>query len=114
MNLLPRVTNRNIQKIEALLNLGFSIRQIAQKLDRAPSSVSRELKRNQNYQCETAQKRYERAKTKCGAKTKLNSETKKVIQEKLNKTWSLEQIVGRYFKEHSPLKQFVVGSIPAS
>lgn len=106
------ITERS--KIEAFLNLGFSIRQIAQKLGRAPSSVSRELKRNPNYQCETAQKRYERAKTKCGAKTKLNSETKKVIQEKLNKTWSSKQIVGRLFQGDSPLKQFIVGFIPAS
>lgn len=90
------ITERS--KIEVLLNLGFSIRKIAQKLDRAPSSVSRELKRNPDYQCETAQKRYEQAKTKCGAKTKLNSKTKKVIQEKLNKTWSPEQIVGRLFQ----------------
>ena len=90
------ITERS--KLEALLNLGFSIRQIVQKLDRAPSSVSRELKRNPHYQCETTQKRYEQSKTKCGAKTKLNFEAKKVIQEKLNKIWSPEQIVGRLFQ----------------
>lgn len=33
-------------KIETLIELGFSIRWIAQKLDRVPSSVCRELKRN--------------------------------------------------------------------
>ncbi len=63
-------------KIETLLELGFSIRRIAQKLGRAPSSVSRELKRNPGYQCDQAQKRYEQKKTQCGAKQKLTSEKK--------------------------------------
>lgn len=85
-------------KIETLLELGLSIRKIAQKLDRASSSVSRELKRNPNYQCENAQKRYDQEKAKCGAKSKLTSEKKTVIQEKLNETWSPEQIVGRLFQ----------------
>ena len=89
------ITERS--KIETLLELGFSIRRIAQKLDRAPSSVSRELKRNPYYQCDQAQKQYEQKKTNCGAKSKLTPENKEKIQEKLNQTWSPEQIVGRLF-----------------
>lgn len=82
-------------KIETLLELGFSIRRIAHKLGRAPSSISRELKRNPNYTCEKAQERYVQKKAMCGAKIKLTPKNKEVIQEKLNDTWSPEQIVGR-------------------
>ena len=85
-------------KIETLLELGFSIRRIAQKLNRAPSSVSRELKRNPNYQCDNAQERYNQKKVKCGAQIKLTTEKKEIIQEKLTQIWSPEQIVGRLFQ----------------
>ena len=71
-------------KIETLLELGFSICGIAQKLGRAPSSVSPELKRNPNYQYEKAQKQSEQKKANCGAKTKLTPENKEKIQSKLN------------------------------
>ena len=85
-------------KIETLLELGFSIRRIAHKLGRAPSSVSRELKRNPNYKCDQAQERYQQRKAQCGAKVKLTTKNKEIIQEKLNQTWSPEQIVGRLFQ----------------
>ena len=85
-------------KIETLLELGFSIRRIAHKLGRAPSSISRELKRNPNYTCEKAQERYVQKKAKCGAKVKLTPKNKEIIQEKLNDTWSPEQIIGRLFR----------------
>ena len=85
-------------KIETLLDLGFSIRRIAQTLGRAPSSVSRELNRNPNYRCDQAQTRYEKKKANCGAKSKLTPEDKNKIQEKLDLTWSPEQIAGRLFQ----------------
>ena len=74
------------------------------KLGRAPSSVSRELKRNPHYQCDQAQKQYEQKKTNCGAKLKLTPENKEKIQEKLNQTWSPEQIVGRLFPDKLSFK----------
>ena len=58
-------------KIETYLELGMSIRSIARRLGRQPSTVSREIRRNPDYVAERAQKRYEKAKTNCGAKTKL-------------------------------------------
>lgn len=85
-------------KIETLRDLGFSIRRIARILGRAPSSVSRELNRNPHYQCNQAQERYKQKKTNCGAKSKLTSEIKEKVQEKLTLTWSPEQIVGRLFQ----------------
>ncbi|WP_156179573.1 helix-turn-helix domain-containing protein, partial [Jeotgalibaca dankookensis] len=73
-------------KIETLRDLGFSIRRIARILGRAPSSVSRELNRNPYYQCDQAQERYKQKKANCGAKSKLTSEIKEKVQEKLTLT----------------------------
>ena len=84
-------------KIETYLELGMSIRSIARRIGRQPSTVSREIRRNPDYVAERAQKRYEKAKTNCGAKTKLDDTMRRTIVEKLRATWSPEQIVGRLF-----------------
>lgn len=84
-------------KIETYLELGMSIRSIARRLGRQPSTVSREIRRNPDYVAERAQKRYEKAKTNCGAKTKLDDMMRRTIVEKLRATWSPEQIVGRLY-----------------
>lgn len=84
-------------KIETYLELGMSIRSIARRLGRQPSTVSREIRRNPDYVAERARKRYEKAKTNCGAKTKLDDTMRRTIVEKLRATWSPEQIVGRLY-----------------
>lgn len=89
------ITERS--KIEVYLELGYSIRQIGRKLGGHSSSVSRELKRNPDYQAERAQENYKQRKANCGAYIKLTPSLKSVLQEKLNHTWSLEQIVGSLF-----------------
>ena len=85
-------------KIETYLELGYSIRQIADRLKRNPSTISRELRRHTNYSSEEAQTRYQINKSNCGAKSKLTSELKEVVQKKLDETWSPEQIVGRLYQ----------------
>lgn len=86
-------------KIEVYLELGYSLRAIARQLNRSPSSISRELKRSPgNYQAETAQAASQERKKACGAGTKLTVSLKQVIQEKLDQTWSPEQIAGRLFE----------------
>ena len=84
-------------KIETYLELGYSIRAIAKRIHRAPSTISRELRRHQNCTAEEAQIRYQVNKSNCGAKRKLTDDLKKAVQEKLGKTWSPEQIVGRLY-----------------
>ena len=84
-------------KIETYLELGMSIRSIARRLGRQPSTVSREIRRNPGYTAERAQERYAKAKRNCGAKTKLDDMMRRTIIEKLRATWSPEQIVGRLF-----------------
>ncbi|EDO0411355.1 IS30 family transposase, partial [Listeria monocytogenes] len=73
-------------KIETYLELGMSIRSIARRLGRQPSTVSREIRRNPDYVAERARKRYEKAKTNCGAKTKLDDTMRRTIVEKLRAT----------------------------
>ena len=84
-------------KIEIYLELGMSIRSIARRLGRQPSTVSREIRRNPGYESGRAQRRYEKAKTNCGVKTKLDDTIRRTIVEKLRATWSPEQVVGWLF-----------------
>ncbi len=84
-------------KIQTYLELGTSIRSIARRHGRHPSTVSREVKRNPSYESGRAQQCYVKKKANCGAKTKLDEATRRTITEKLWATWSPEQIVGRLF-----------------
>lgn len=86
-------------KIETYLELGFSIRKIAKHLGRQPSTISRELKRNPSYNAIKAGRRYEMQKKNCGAHTLFNDSIGSRILEKLQDTWSPEQIAGRLFRE---------------
>lgn len=85
-------------KIETYVELGYSIRAIAKRMHRSPSTISRELRRHPNCTVEEAQTRYQFNKSKCGAKLKLTTEIKDAVQEKLGETWSPEQIVGRLYQ----------------
>lgn len=85
-------------KIEILLEEGLSIRAIAHKLKRQPSTISRELTRHAGCSADQAQARYRENKTHCGAKLKITPEVKEAIQEKLEETWSPEQIAGRLYQ----------------
>lgn len=84
-------------KIETYMELGYSIRQIAEFLKRSPSTISRELQRHIHCTPEKAQARYQANKSNCGAKSKLTTKLKEAVQEKLGETWSPEQIVGRLY-----------------
>ena len=84
-------------KIKTYLELGMSIRSIARRLGRQPSTVSREIRRNPDYESRRAQGRYEKAKTNCGVKTNLDDTMRRTIVGKLRATWSPEQIVGRLY-----------------
>lgn len=88
-------------KIETYLELGFSMRKIAQHLGRQPSTISRELKRNPSYNA-NAGRRYEMQKKNCGARTLFSASLGSRILTKLRETWSPEQIAGRLFHEQRP------------
>jgi IS30 family transposase len=85
-------------EIARLSRQGHSIRQIAAALDRQPSSVARELKRNRGnqigYQADyaLAQARARRWK---GSKLDRNEALRHMVLAQLRQSWSPEQIVGR-------------------
>ena len=81
---------------------GQSIRQIAAALDRAPSSVSRELKRNRGgklgykptYAGEQAKARRWR-----GSKLLRNPDLQALVLDRLERGWSPEQVAGRLTRD---------------
>ena len=85
-------------KIETLRELGYSIRAVAKQLNRHRSTILSEVKRHVNCIVEKAQGRYKANKGNCSAKSKLTPELKEAVQEKLDETWSPEQIIGRLYQ----------------
>lgn len=76
---------------------GRSIRQIAADLDRSPSSVARELKRNKGsgeYKPGYAQQQA-RARRWSGSKLDRDQNLRQLVLDQLQQGWSPEQIVGR-------------------
>jgi IS30 family transposase len=77
---------------------GHSIRQIAAALDRQPSSVARELKRNRGrtagYQADYALAQA-KARRWTGGKLDRNETLRDMVLAQLRRGWSPEQIVGR-------------------
>lgn len=81
---------------------GESIRQIAKKLGRSPSTISRELKRNPNpYRAVAAQKHYLKRRKACVRHRVLqNPELHKMVHFLLGYLWwSPEQISNRFREE---------------
>lgn len=79
-------------------NLGMSLRKIAKAINRNVSSISRELKRNNcgrryPYYPTSAQEKYKIRRLNCHRKTIINRSVKEYIEEKIELTWSPEQIV---------------------
>ncbi len=112
------------EKIQELLWQKKSIRHIAEELGRSPSSVSREIKRNET----TIKKKYtprqaeqralERRKSR-GRKQRLkNDEIRSYVIKKLQIRWSPEQIAGRMKHElknqsisHEAIYQFIYSQV---
>ncbi len=84
-------------KIAELQQAGRAIRQIAAALDRAPSSISRELKRNRGkqigYKPAYAQEQAAARRWK-GSRLERNAELRDLVLERLGRGWSPEQIAG--------------------
>ena len=89
------------QRIATLRRQPLSIREIARRLGRAPSTISRELRRNTalhdlgGYDADLADSRArERLERPRGVRVATESGLREAIQEKLNLEWSPEQIAG--------------------
>ena len=111
-NPVSHYNHLTIEERESLylgINQGKSIRQIAGELNRAPSTISRELNRNKvshrPYSPSRAQRRYKRSKENCGCKPILaNDENLKLIRDLLCMEWSPDEIENRLRQEKNPLK----------
>lgn len=82
------------------LDLGYSIRNIAKSINRSPSSISREIKRNSSdyshtYYPHAANKKYKERRTKCHPDKINDTELIEYIKKYINKTWSPDQIFHR-------------------
>ena len=86
------------EEISRGIAVGRSVRQIAQGLGRAPSTVSREIKRNggrQTYRANRADRRaWERALRPKPCRLALHRELRWRVAQKLALQWSPEQISG--------------------
>ena len=84
---------------------GESIRGLARRLGRAPSTVSREVNRNlgrAEYRATAADRRaFARAKRPQACKLRLNPKLRKLVAKKLQAAWSPEQIAG-FLKDTFP------------
>jgi transposase, IS30 family len=90
-------------EIARLAANGSSLRQIATALDRSPSTISQELKRNRGVQvgCKPsyAQQRM-RARRWAGSRLEREPDLRRAVLERLGRGWSPEQVAGRLAREH--------------
>jgi IS30 family transposase len=88
--------------IARLQRSGFSIRQIASALDRSPSSVAREIKRNRgqngDYRPGYADQQRQ-ARRWSGSKLERNSVLREEVLRRLARGWSPEQVSGRLARD---------------
>lgn len=94
------------EEISRCLAAQYSLRAIADRIGRSPSTVSREINRNggiQNYRAATAETAFwERARRPKPCKLATNSKLNGIVAERLADNWSPEQILGwlaKAFKE---------------
>jgi transposase, IS30 family len=95
-------------QIVAMLRLKRSVREIAHELDRHPSTIYRELKRNSEpyfahpYLAPRAQKKTAARRIAKGeGQRKIQGELQEAVERKLRLSWSPEQICGRLRVEDS-------------
>lgn len=97
-------------QLQTLHRLGWSTRAIGRQLDRHHSSIARELKRNETaaltYSPAEAQLAYQKRREHSKPVGKCSPELIRRIEEKLNLTWSPEQIVGRMESTNESMVSF--------
>jgi len=111
-------------EIARLRAAGSSIRQIASALDRQPSTVAREIRRNvsrqKGYQAVYAEEQ-SRARRWAGSRLDRDSGLRQVVLAKLKQGWSPEQVSGRLAREagrkvisHETIYRFIYAQLVRS
>lgn len=110
---MSHYSHLSIEERECLLlgiGEGKTIREIAKQLQRSPSTISRELKRNcknrKDYSPNKATKNYRRRRKKCCRKRILTNVTVKALVQRLflEQQWSPEQIDNRLKLEKNEIQ----------
>ncbi len=99
---MKHLTLKERYQISAFIEAGLKKTEIAKKIGKNKSSISRELKRNKSpsgYDPEKANNKAEKRKKESHKNKKFNKEMKMKIEEKIKENWSPEQIKG-YCKKH--------------
>lgn len=94
-------------QLETLYQLGWSARAISRQLNRHHATISREIKRScfhEKYEALPAQQAYHQRRTSCVPAGKFTATLAEEVQEKLQETWSPEQIAE---KRRSEGKTFI-------
>ena len=108
-------------EVARLRTAGYSVRQIAASLDRSPSTISRELKRNgsrtQGYQPGYADQQAHARRWR-GSKLERNDSLGEQVLARLRQNWSPEQVAGRLALEagrtvvsHETIYRFIYARI---
>ena len=101
MNYYNHFTINDRIVLAQLISCGYSIRKIGKVLNKAPSSISREIKRNsigikvKKYIPSKAQTLYSTRKQNCGRKRINDEDALAYIKECISKHWSPEQLFHR-------------------
>lgn len=108
-------------EIARLQAAGHSIRQIAANLDRSPSTITRELKRNRGVEAYKAGYAQEQTKARRWKGSRLDRQPllRRAVLERLAAGWSPEQIAGRLAREqgrkvisYESIYRFIYAQIP--
>lgn len=100
------LNQRDRERIDILIREGYTHKEIAEKIGRNPSTISREIERNLSKDCKKyvasiAQNKTLNRKSYCVKKLKFdNPELVSYVKNKLKESWSPEQISGRLKKDH--------------
>jgi IS30 family transposase len=93
-----QLTSEERYALTALRRQGFSIRGIARALDRAPSTISREIRRNRRkdgwYRAFTADERARARRSRSRRNRRFGSAEWALVEASLREQWSPEQIAG--------------------
>lgn len=107
-----QITDDQRNEIYALRRAGHKQKDIAQLLNKHPSAISRELKRNKSesgkYLPKMAKRKTKARRVKANERFKKienNQMLKRYIIKKLKKYWSPEQIAGRWNRNHKNQKE---------
>jgi IS30 family transposase len=102
MGAYHRLTLEERYQILALRGSNLGVREIAFRLKRSPSSISRELRRNNNdkYDPKRAQQRFKLKRANIGPAKKIKTDLKAAIDKALMVQWSPQQIAAVFYLQN--------------